>query len=167
MEKELYEKLKKERDNIICSIRRERMVAFYELLGKTISSIEGAEIENDIIKIICADGSVYFMCHEQDCCESVSIEDISGDIQDLIGSPVILAEEVSNSSYDDDCEAALSGYDDSWTWTYYKLATINGYVTIRWYGASNGYYSESVDFIEVKSSKEAMIERLKDKKGET
>ena len=77
------------------------------------------------------------MYHCQDCCECASIEDIVGNIEDLKGSPILMAEEVS----EDDPNACDLGM-----WTFYKLATIKGYVTIRWYGTSNGYYSVSVNF---------------------
>jgi hypothetical protein len=75
--------------------------------------------------------------HHQDCCESVYIEDICGDLDDLVGAPLVEAEEVS------DYEGEATG-DESYTWTFYKFATRKGFVTVRWYGSSNGYYSESV-----------------------
>lgn len=114
---------------------------FEDLLGKTIVNIDGAVEGNDKIIFTCSDGTEYMMFHDQDCCESVSIEDICGDINYLLGTPILMAEDISNQCEDE----ALDEWDDSFTWTWYKLATVKGYVTIRWYGTSNGYYSESVD----------------------
>ena len=79
----------------------------------------------------------------QDCCESVYIEDIVGDLDDLVGTPLLLVEEVSN--YDGESKYEDGEYSESETWTYYRFRTMKGSVDIRWYGTSNGYYSESVD----------------------
>lgn len=83
------------------------------------------------------------MYHAQDCCESVSIEDIVGDLDDLVGTPLLLVEEVSN--YDGESKYEDDEWSESETWTYYRFRTMKGSVDIRWYGTSNGYYSESVD----------------------
>ena len=116
---------------------------FKDLLNKTLQSIDVSD-EKDEILFKTIDGFIYRMYHEQDCCESVYVEDICGDINDLIGMPILQAEESFKSGEDE--TDSDGNYIESYTYTFYKLATFKGYVTIRWYGESNGYYSESVDF---------------------
>ena len=118
-------------------------MAFQDLIGHTLSRIENSE---DEIIFESAEGKRWVMYHDQDCCENVTVEDIAGDLDDLIGSPILEAEEVTS---DENPEGVVKRFQDSFTWTFYKLGTIKGRVTIRWYGESNGYYSESVNFKEI------------------
>lgn len=119
------------------------MAEITDLIGKVIAAISKTE---DSILFNTSEGEQYHMHHVQDCCEGVSIEDVIGDLDDLIGSPITMAEEVVSA---ENPAGVDKGSQDSFTWTFYKLATIKGYVTIRWYGESNGYYSESVDFVKL------------------
>lgn len=120
---------------------------FDMLIGKTITKIESVYdcysdnrkngVERDAKSIIFTmdDGTVLEMSHSQIGCEDVSVEDIIGDIQCLIGSPLTQAETV---------------YQEEWenysAWTFCKFATVKGYVTIRWYGECEGYYSVDVSY---------------------
>lgn len=112
------------------------------LLGKTLAYINIDREKNRII-FVDKKGSTYRMFHDQECSEEVYIGDIVGDIDDLIGETITLAEEVTNSK--DLMGKNLEDDVSSFTWTFYKLATRKGYVTIRWFGGSNGCYSEEVE----------------------
>lgn len=115
---------------------------FEDLLGQTLTEIKGAEKGSERITFLDSDDQEFLMYHQQDCCESVSVDDIVGDIEDLLNTPITMAEEVTEPyEFPHD-----EWYGDSGTWTFYKLATVKGYVTIKWLGTSNGYYSESVTF---------------------
>ena len=109
---------------------------FNELLGRTLYK---AEADDEILTLYLSDTNYVRFYHSQDCCESVYIEDICGDLNDLVGAPLLVAEEVS----DYDADPKYEG-EESYTWTFYKFATRKGYVDVRWYGSSNGYYSEGV-----------------------
>lgn len=50
------------------------------LVGDTINAID---VGYDEIKFACADGKIFKMYHVQDCCESVTVDDITGDLEDI------------------------------------------------------------------------------------
>lgn len=114
-------------------------LVYKPLIGAVISKID-VDKNRETIHFHLSNGSVVAMYHDQWCCEQVYIEDIVGDLDDLLDSPVLMFEVVTNN--DNPKEDS-----DSHTWTFYKIATAKGYVTIRWYGESNGYYSEEVEVV--------------------
>jgi hypothetical protein len=120
------------------------MSEFSELVGKTLISVT---VGDDVIRFTCSDRSVYRQFHEQSCCEDVRVEDITGDIADVLHSQILVAEEVTNSECDPPGVKVATDYRESFTWTFYKLGTVKGGITIRWYGTSNGYYSERVELM--------------------
>ena len=107
-----------------------------DMVGKVFTSVRNEDTE--LVFENATERFVFF--HQQDCCEHVSIEDVCGDLQDLVGEPLLLAEEVQGETPVDFNEREY----ESVTWTFYKFATRKGYVDVRWLGESNGYYSEGV-----------------------
>ncbi len=121
---------------------------FEDLKGKTLTRIDVDKTGYDHqIDFFTEDGLHYVMRHYQDCCESVTIEDICGELAHLLNEPILLAEEVTKDEPD-------SEWGDIAMWTFYKLSTNRGSVTIRWHGSSNGYYSVGVSFYEGNSREE-------------
>lgn len=112
--------------------------------GLTLARAErkGCGNDDDSIEFETTDGRTFRMWHNQNCCEDVTIRDIEGDLSDLVGAPLLMAEEAFREATSEECG-------ESGTWTFYKFGTSKGYVTITWLGTSNGYYSESVSFMEV------------------
>ena len=105
------------------------------LKNRTIKAI--VTDHEEFIIFVLGDNEVVMMNHGQNCCETVHIEDINGDLNHLLDTPLLRAEVKSTGNTETSC-----GYEQ---YTFYTLATISGYVDLRWYGESNGCYSIEVD----------------------
>ena len=112
------------------------VIKFNFLLGKIVTEALRGEEE---LLLIFEDGSKFRYYHNQDCCEGFELEDVVGDLKDLIGSPLLVCEQTGQKRETDE------PWGDSTTWTFYKLATVKGYVDLKFRGSSNGYYSEECD----------------------
>jgi len=128
---------------------------FDDMLGLTFTEV--TQRDDEQITFTTAEGDTWIMHHQQDCCESVTIEDVCGDLQDLVGHPLVQAESVTSDTENDitDKERVWLTLKDEFTdvdenelWTFYKFATIKGSVNIRWFGSSD-YYSISVSLYKV------------------
>ena len=107
-----------------------------DMVGKKVVGIYYDEENFQIL----TDDCVYAFYHEQSCCEYVWLTQVDGISDKIIGSRIVMAEEVT------DFGSIVGG---TVTWTFYKIGTTKGMIDFRWQGESNGYYSESVDLIKV------------------
>lgn len=107
-----------------------------EIIGKTPVKIECSD---DEISMQFSDGTSCEWMHYQRCCETVYVDDVNGDWANLIGSPLLVAEERDSS------DAPYKGGECE-EWTFYTFRGIGGSVDVKWYGDSNGYYSTAVSF---------------------
>jgi hypothetical protein len=105
-------------------------------VGKTIESIQGAEAGSEDVTFFFTDGTAVSTYHSQDCCESVSIDRVAGDMQELIGKIITSASE--EESHEGDRE-----YGESCTWTEQTFEADGVKAMLVWLGQSNGYYSET------------------------
>lgn len=103
----------------------------------------------DEIMITVEDGTKYHLYHSQSCCENVEIYDsVNGELHELVGKKLMLIEH--DEKYTDDEipeDVDIQPY-DSYTWTEISFTTNEKTIISRWFGESNGYYSESVDIEE-------------------
>jgi hypothetical protein len=118
---------------------------FFQLVGQTIKEI--VEVNKSDYLISTEEGNLYALYHPQDCCESVGLERQIGISDNIIGTPITLAE----SDHPTDPEWYKKGYRDSYTWSLFVLETKKGRVELWFLGESNGYYGETVDFVKVQN----------------
>ena len=102
-----------------------------ELLNRTIKSI----YVGDETYINCTDGSEWRFYHEQDCCESVALDE-------KVSLNPITPCTILDVSYA--CETGEESWGDTWTRSTYSLVTSEGPMILVFHGQSNGYYSEDV-----------------------
>ena len=113
-----------------------RIPPMENVLGATILSINGCEEGSDKVEIVTDRGSLFMGASKYQTEEYTTMEvaDVVGDIADVIGRVVRIAEERT----DEDCP---SGYEHSGgeTWTFYEIRTDGGDITIRWCCGNDWY----------------------------
>lgn len=119
-----------------------QMCDLSELIGKVFDLVKlnGGAVEffNDNKLMFC-------LHHEQSCCEWVELIDGFDELHLLQNDPIM--QSYATYSHDGELKYESShGSDyDSLTWSFYTISTFYHSVTLRFYGQSNGCYSETAD----------------------
>ena len=115
------------------------------LLGVT---LEHVELFDAGVQMTSVNGDKFVLMHEQDCCEEVYLLDWD-DLDCLVGSPIVLAEEVSNQWHSGIPLPPGNTSNSEEEWTFYKIGTLKGTCTFRFYGRHNGCYAVNAKLYQV------------------
>lgn len=103
------------------------------MIGETPVEISMSQAK-DVLTFVMKSDKVVEFYHAQECCEDVSIEEVAGDFEALLGHPILVAEkrEREGETYEEE-------------WTFYTFRTAHSTLDVRWYGMSNArHYSTEV-----------------------
>jgi hypothetical protein len=113
------------------------MDKFKDLVGRKIKSISvhPYEVHFELDK-----GERYRLYHSQDCCETVGVNGVFGDISSIVGGDVTQAIEEVFSDHDPEgyVREEKEYRDYSYTWSIFKLVTTYGKLEIRFWGNPTG-----------------------------
>lgn len=79
---------------------------------------------------------------DDDIREDVRLDDICGDLTDLVGAPIVVADDRVSDRQSDAKRSRLEGC-TVLPWTFYHLSTSKGSVVLRFYGSIDGCYAET------------------------
>lgn len=123
-----------------------------EFLNVRVVGVEGGQPGDEEFIIHFENNKSLKFYHSQSCCEQVEIDDVNGDVNDLVGN-LFFGCSVKTSH-----DNPKTKYDTSHTWTFYTFKYPSGYIDMKWYGCSNGYYSESVDYLILDSTTQKILD---------
>lgn len=92
------------------------------MIGKTFTAVTVNDEKTEMD--LHYEGGRFRFEHMQECCESVYITDIEGDLDSLVGSPILVAQVVIEDDTEEDDE---HGRGEISQWTFYKVATVKGW----------------------------------------
>jgi hypothetical protein len=124
-------------------------ISVERLVGETLVAIDQDDKSSEIL-LTTASGRQFRIVHHDDCCESVHIEGTDGEWSSLIGKVI-----ESASHEEESADGTLDEYGYSYesaTKTTITFKVNDATVVSRWFGSSNGYYSESVNVDEITKS---------------
>ena len=119
------------------------------LKGLTVKTIDAFEGGGDIM-ITTNCGRQFRFTHFQDCCEHVDIYSIDGDLKRLEGFRLVDVQMETVDEPEGWADSDEAKWADSYTFTDVVFKTNAQTICVKWFGESNGYYSEGVDFEELK-----------------